>query len=68
MKNLMTRKHIFSVLMALVLAFSVQGITNALTLTARSSVTQSARMGSKFEMSFSVGLTGNMIQNDRDKL
>ena len=35
MKNLMTRKIVFGMLMMLVLAFGVQGIAEALTLTAK---------------------------------
>ena len=43
--------------MGLVLVFSVQGIAEALTLTETSPIVQSKRMGSTFEISFTVGLT-----------
>ena len=61
MNNLTTRKIVLGLLMVLVLAFSVQGIADALTLTVTSGETQSARMGSAFEMSFTVGLTGDTV-------
>ena len=61
MNNLTTRKIVLGLLMTLVLAFSVQGIADALTLTVTSGETQSARMGSTFEMSFTVGLTGDTV-------
>ncbi|MDE0426248.1 MAG: hypothetical protein OXN25_15450, partial [Candidatus Poribacteria bacterium] len=64
MKHLMTQKFIFGLLIALVLAFGVQGVVEALTLTATSSVSQSARMGSTFEMSFRVGLNNPKDIND----
>ena len=66
MKNLMTRKLVFGMFITLVLAFSVQGITEALTLTETSPVVQSKRMGSTFEIAFRVGLTGNRVQNHPD--
>ena len=47
--------------MTLVLAFSVQGIAGALTLTETSPEVQSKRMGSTFEISFTVGLTSDTI-------
>ena len=66
MNNLTTRKIVLGLLMVLVLAFSVQGIADALTLTETSPVVQSKRMGSTFEVSFRVGLTGNRVQNHPD--
>ena len=63
MNNLITRKIVLGMLMALVLAFSVQGIADALTFTARSSETQSARMGSTFNIGLTVNLTGDRVQN-----
>ena len=59
MKNLMTRKIFLGMLMTLVLAFGVQGIADALTLSATSDIVQSKRDGSSFEISFSVGLTSD---------
>ena len=61
MSNLTTRKIVLGLLMTLVLAFSVQGIADALTLTETSSATQSERMGSNFEMSFTIGKGGNNV-------
>ena len=66
MKNLMTRKLLFGMLMTLVLAFSVQGIADALTLMETSPIVQSKREGSTFEITFRVGLTGNRVQNHPD--
>ena len=57
MNNLTTRKMVLGLLMTLVLAFSVQGIADALTLTNKSGDLQSKAVGSSFEISFSVGLT-----------
>ena len=57
MNNLTTRKIVLGLLMVLVLAFSVQGIADALTLTNKSGDLQSEAVGSSFEISFSVGLT-----------
>ena len=59
MKNLMTRKIVLGMLMTLVLAFGVQSISDALTLSATSDVVQSKRVGSSFEITFSVGLTSD---------
>ena len=59
MNNLTTRKIVLGLLMALVLAFSVQGIADALLLTPVSDIVQSKRVGDKFEITFSVGLTGS---------
>ena len=58
MNNLTTRKIVLGMLMTLVLAFSVQGVADALTLTETSPVVQSKRLGTTFEISFTVGLTG----------
>ena len=57
MNNLTTRKIVLGLLMALVLAFSVQGIADALTLTEVSDKVQSKRLGESFEITFSAGLT-----------
>ena len=57
----MTRKLVFGVLMTLVLAFSMQGVADALTLTRVSDQYQSKRLGSSFEIKFSVGLTSPTI-------
>ena len=56
MKNLMTRKLLFGMLMTLVLAFSVQGVVNALPLQRISHAVQSKRPGETFEITFSAGL------------
>ena len=61
MSNLTTRKIVLGLLMVLVLAFSVQGIADALTLTPVSDIVQSKREGSTFEVTFSVGLTSPTI-------
>ena len=55
MNNLTTRKIVLGVLMALVLAFSVQGIAEALTLTPKSPLEQSGRKGTPFEITVSIG-------------
>ena len=57
MNNLTTRKIVLGLLMTLVLAFSMQGIADALTLTNKSGDLQSKAVGSSFDISFSVGLT-----------
>ena len=64
MNNLTTRKIVLGMLMALVLAFSVQGIADALSLSATSDTVQSKRgvTGVDFEVEFSVGLTGSQIK------
>ena len=67
MNNLTTRKIVLGMLMALVLAFSVQGIADALTLTPVSDKVQSKLEGSKFEMSFSVGLNSNATASDTQR-
>ena len=59
MNNLTTRKIVLGMLMTLVLAFGVQGIADALLLTPVSDIVQSKRVGDKFEITFSVGLTGS---------
>ena len=61
-----TRNLFVGVLMGLVMVFGVQEICEALTLTQTSSPVQSKRMGSTFEMTFRVGLTGNKVQNHPD--
>ena len=61
MSNLTTRKIVLGLLMALVLAFSVQGIADALTLTRVSDQVQSKLANSTFEITFSVGLTSPTI-------
>ena len=56
----MTRKLLFGMLMALVLAFSVQSVCDALTLTATSDTTQTKQpTDASFEIQFSVGLNSN---------
>ena len=59
MNNLTTRKIVLGLLVMLVLAFSVQGIADALTLTKtkKSGDLQTKRVDGSFEISFSVGLT-----------
>ena len=64
--KLFTKNIALGLLVAFVLALGVQGIADALTLTARSSVNQSERMGFPFDISFSVGVTGNTEQKDRE--
>ncbi|MDE0681589.1 MAG: T9SS type A sorting domain-containing protein [Candidatus Poribacteria bacterium] len=64
MKNLTTRKIVLGLLVGLVLGFSVQGIADALTLTETSSLSQSGRMGTPFEVSFRVGLNPPKDIND----
>ena len=59
MSNLTTRKIVLGLLMALVLAFSVQGIANALTLEKTSGDFQTKPAGSTFEITFSVRLDSN---------
>ena len=66
MKHLTTRKIVLGLLMTFVLAFGVQGIVEALTLTETSPVVQSKRIGSTFEISFTVGLTGDTIAYDNE--
>ena len=64
MNNLTTRKIVLGMLMVLVLAFSVQGIADALSLSATSDTVQSKRgvTGVDFEVEFSVGLTRSQIK------
>ena len=61
MNNLTTRKIVLGTLMALVLAFSVQGTADALALSAISDTVQSKRgiTGVDFEIQFSVALLGH---------
>lgn len=47
--------------MAVVLAFSVQGVCEALTITQTSSPVESKPSGSSFELTFTVRLTGNTV-------
>ena len=64
MKNLMTRKLVFGMLMTLVLAFSVTGtgIADPLRLTSRSDTIQEKRPNdAPFEIQFSVQPNGNII-------
>ena len=62
MKNLMTRKLLFGMLMMLVLAFSRQGVCDPLKLTARSDTTQVKQpTDAPFEIQFSVQLNSNAI-------
>ena len=70
MKNLMTRKLVFGVLMMFVLVFGVQGIADALTLTLGSDKVQSNIANSAFEIEFKVGLKPDttQIKNDDGKL
>ena len=66
MNNLTTRKIVLGLLMALVLAFSVQGIADALTLSKTSGDLQTKTVDSSFEISFTVGLTtSTSITNSR---
>ena len=55
MNNLTTRKIVLGMLMVLVLAFSVQGIADALSLSKRSGDLQTKSVDSSFEITFSVG-------------
>ena len=66
MKDLMTRKIVLGLLMMLVLAFSVQGIAEALTITKSSGSgdLETKTVGSSFDIKFSVGLTGDTIIYD----
>ena len=60
MKNLMTRKLLFDILMTLVLAFSVQGIADALTFgTTRRGDLATKSPGEEFTITFSVSLGSN---------
>ena len=71
MKNQLFTKHSFlGILISLVLAFSVQDIADALTLTEVSDKVQSNIETAEFEISFSVGLKSDTtaIKNDDGKL
>ena len=57
MNILTTRKIVFGILMSLVLAFSVQGIAEALIITQTSSPDVSKPSGSSFELTFTVTLS-----------
>ena len=59
MNNLTTRKIVLGLLMALVLAFSVQGIADALTLEKKLGDLKAKPAGSTFEITFSVRLDSN---------
>ena len=60
MNNLTTRKIVLGMLMALVLAFSVQGIADALTFsTSRSGDLETKAPNETFTIRFSVSLKGN---------
>ncbi|MDE0428074.1 MAG: hypothetical protein OXN25_24735, partial [Candidatus Poribacteria bacterium] len=60
MKNLMTQKFIFGLLMACVLASGVQGVADALTFgTTRSGDLQTASLNQQFTIKFSVTPKGN---------
>ena len=65
MNNLTTRKIVLGMLMALVLAFSVQGIADALTFTQprpgtkKTGDLQTVLPGAEFTISFSLTPTGN---------
>ena len=59
MNNLTTRKIVLGLLMGLVLAFSVQGIADALTLTKTSGDFVTGPKGTTFEITFSVRLESN---------
>ena len=54
MTNLTTRNIVFGILMAFVLAFGVQGMADALTLTRTSDRVQSNIENSEFEITFSL--------------
>ena len=56
MKNLTRHRLVLGVLMAFVLTFGVQGVTEALTLTRVSDRVQSKRPGEKFEITFRAAL------------
>ena len=65
MNNLTTRKIVLGMLMTLVLAFSVQGVCEALTLSATSDTTQIKEPNdAPFEIQFTVGLTTPTSVND----
>ena len=63
MKNLMTRRIVLGLLMTLVLAFSVQGIANALTLTKGDGDFQNANDDVSFTITFTAGLTGPELKS-----
>ena len=65
MNNLTTRKIVLGILMTLVLAFSVQGVCEALTVSATSDTTQIKEPNDvPFELQFSVDLTRSTDIND----
>ena len=68
MNNLTTRKIVLGMLMALVLAFGVQGIADAVTLTRGNGDLQDITVESQtFTITFTVGLTGNTAQPRTDE-
>ena len=64
MSNLTTRRIIFGLLMTFVLAFSVQGIADALSLSHKSNGgdLQTVNLGQSFTISFSVSSNGNVVR------
>ena len=71
MKNLMTQKFVFGLLMALVLALGVQGVADALTFgTSRSGDLATKGINEDFTISFSVSLGSNTtaVRNKDGKL
>ena len=70
MNNLTTRKIVLGMLLALVLAFSVQGTADALSLSKRSGDLRTKSVDSSFEITFSVGTKSDTtaIKDDRGKL
>ena len=67
MKNLMTRKIVFGMLMTLVLVFSVQGIADALRLSKVSEIVQSKRLGASFEIQFDTDLASPVTKSGYKK-
>ena len=68
MKNSFLKHRAFlGLLMAVVLVLGVAEIAEALTLTRVSEVSQSKRLGSSFEITFSVGLTSPTIAYDSER-
>ena len=67
MSNLTTRKIVLGTLMTLVLAFSVQGIADALTFgTSRTGDLQTVRVNDDFSITFRPDLVGPVDVNDSD--
>ena len=63
MNNLMTRRIVLGMLMALVLAFSVPSIADALTLSRTSGDLQTVNTGQRFTISFLVGVVGAVTKD-----